>query len=46
MCEIKILGPDKSRVYPYPVCKKTFCFHGSDIIKVKAILKEWFVPGT
>ena len=34
MGEIRIVGPGKTRGYPYPVCKKRLVLHGSYSIKV------------
>ena len=32
MGEIRIVGPGKTRGYPYPVCKKEVCYMGGEPI--------------
>ena len=37
MGEIRIVGPGKTRGYPYPVCKKEWLYHGLLALMLKLV---------
>ena len=39
MGEIRIVGPGKTRGYPYPVCKKISTFHGCMVWIEKSVTR-------
>ena len=39
MGEIRIVRPDKTRGYPYPVCKNTSIFHGCMVLIEKSVTR-------
>ena len=39
MGEIRIVGPGKTRGYPYPVCKKISIFHGCMVWIEKSVTR-------